>query len=298
MRHTDDFSPTPSPSDKEPPSDAAAEPYRDDLDPAASAQAGAQSQSLAPRSATATGEPPAAEAIGSTERITTDAESMGWDVTWDPQPGEGEWTRTRPLPRLAVVPAEPELLHPEPEPIRVESVDEERPGRRQPWGLYALIGLLVVLAGVFFGFQVAYAGRVYPGVSMVGVTLDGKTRAEAADALRERVRVLGDREITLNDGDRAWALDARDLGLQMDPDQLAGRALLYGREGPIPLRLAQQAQGLLGSPAVLDPGTTTDQRVLDIQIARLAGQIDQPALDATLSIRDDGAVVAAAAQVG
>ena len=37
--HTDDLSPTPSPSDKELPSDAAAEPFRDGPDDAASAQA-------------------------------------------------------------------------------------------------------------------------------------------------------------------------------------------------------------------------------------------------------------------
>src|SRR4051794_24984094 len=150
MRHTDDLARTPSPSDNDPPADAA-EPYRDGPDDGAPAQLDAQSQVLAPRSATATGEPPAVGADGSTERLATDPEPTGWDVTWDPQPDHGEWTRTRPLPRVVAVPEQPDPHIAESESISDEPIGAVPPRRRQPWGLYALIGLLVALAGVFFG---------------------------------------------------------------------------------------------------------------------------------------------------
>src|SRR4051794_2260368 len=64
---------------------------------------------------------------------------------------------------------------------------------RIPWPLVGVLALLVLLAGAFLSFQVVYAGRIYPGVSALGVDLSGMNRAEATAALQPRLNALGNR---------------------------------------------------------------------------------------------------------
>ncbi len=168
----------------------------------------------------------------------------------------------------------------------------------RPWWLFALLGLVAVLAGAVAASQAAYADRAYPGVTLLGVPLGGSTREQATAALAPRIQALEGRTIVLRDGGRRWALEARDLGLRVEPERLADLAVRFEHDDPPLARIVAPTRGLTGETVELAPRITLDQATINIQLERLAGQIDQPPIDATLAIHPDGSVAATSAQIG
>ncbi len=171
-----------------------------------------------------------------------------------------------------------------------------RPG--PPWLLIGIVAAAVLLIGALFAFQVVHAGRVYPGVVALGVDLSGLDRAEAVAALAPRIQLLTDRPITLRGVDREWRSSAGDLGLRLDAEALAERAVMFGREGSLPARLVSQVRGVAGATTELSLDVAHDTSVLNVQLARLAAQIDQPAVDATIELQSDLTIAIAPSQVG
>lgn len=167
-----------------------------------------------------------------------------------------------------------------------------------PRWLFAVVGLLVVLASGLLVFQIAYAGRVYPGVSTLGVPLGGDTFAEASAALSPRVRLLTDRVLVLRGVEREWRLTAHDLGARLDAKALAAQALAHGREGSLPARLSLQVRGLFGESTELPVASAFDRSALQSQLQHFADEIDRPAIDASLSIEPDRTIAQSPSQIG
>src|SRR6476661_1357545 len=83
--------------------------------------------------------------------------------------------------------------------------------------LAAPVLLLAVLAiAVVGGYQVAYAGRIFPGVQALGVDLGGRTPDEANAALGTRADALLAAPVTIVAGDTVRRTTWRDVGLRLD----------------------------------------------------------------------------------
>lgn len=160
--------------------------------------------------------------------------------------------------------------------------------------LLAIAGglLLFVLsaAAIYTGFQVWYAGRIYPGVSVAGVDLSGLSADEAEATLAQQIAYPHAGRIVLRDGDRMWVVSPAEVGLYFNPKASAEAALRAGRDGTPGERLHAQANGLT-SGVDLPPTIILDQRAAYEALARVAKEIDRPTVDASLSLNGTEVIV-------
>lgn len=160
-------------------------------------------------------------------------------------------------------------------------------------GLFRFFLTLVYLAGIALltgctyiaWFQMRYAGRIYPGVSVAGIPLGGLTPQEAEERLEAHYQYPASLWPTLVYGERRWKVSPAELGVQLDAADTAMRAYRLGRDGPLFHDLWLQAQALLEGYA-LEPTLTYDPALTAAYLRRLAREVDQPVRDAVLVIRD------------
>jgi vancomycin resistance protein YoaR len=164
--------------------------------------------------------------------------------------------------------------------------------------LAAPVLLLAVLAiTVVGGFQVAYAGRIFPGVQALGVDLGGRTPDEAQAVLRARADNLLAAPVTIMAGDTVRHTTWRDVGLRVDSEALRDGALAVGRDGSPVRRLADQLRIATGAYA-LDTPTRTDDPALKAFLEDLAVSVDRPPRDARLLVQPDGQIQYTTSQTG
>ncbi|NLE43642.1 MAG: L,D-transpeptidase family protein [Chloroflexi bacterium] len=97
-----------------------------------------------------------------------------------------------------------------------------------------LVMLVVVLAVVavgagLIGLQTTYAERIYPGVTVQGVSVGGLTVQEATSRLTERLTDPRDLGIELLVGEHTWRLSWADVGMRYDHQRTAEAAYDVGR---------------------------------------------------------------------
>ena len=151
----------------------------------------------------------------------------------------------------------------------------------------ALIASLVLFAGlaliVLVGYQVVYADRIYPGVSVAGIDLSGLKEEEAYQRLVEDLPYTYSGEIQLTDQDQVWTVRPIDLGYLVDPTGTAQEALAVGREHWLGRDLLDQAQAWFKG-VELAPVVYYDERIAQIYLKDLSNAIDAPMVEASLSL--------------
>lgn len=140
------------------------------------------------------------------------------------------------------------------------------------------------------GYQLTYAGRVFPGVSVAGVDLSGLSRNEAALKLSQTLSYANTGKILFRDGDRVWVASPAELGMVFDPTASANAAYDHGRRGGLLAALSGQVSAR-GLGADVSPVVIFDQRVAYAYLQNIAAQINQPVAEAVLRV--DGANVIA-----
>ncbi len=146
------------------------------------------------------------------------------------------------------------------------------------------------------GFQLFYAGRIFPGVSVAGVDVSGLTPSDAAVKLSQTLTypILG--KVLFRDGEKAWVATPAELGMVFDPSSSARTAYDLGRRGGLLEALAGQVRAG-GAGVEVPPVIVFDQRVAFQYLSQIAGQINQPLTEASL-VLDGTNVVASPGQVG
>jgi vancomycin resistance protein YoaR len=163
------------------------------------------------------------------------------------------------------------------------------------WGclVLVLVALLAVGIPIFLlvTYESAYADKVYPGVSVLGMPMAGMSRAEAEISLNQRFSQTYRQSLSLRFGDRVWPVTRDEIGLRFHVARTLAAAMAPGRTGTLLDGLAEQfrmrQQGLAIQP-VLDLDEV--QRVGYLN--RLAKEVDRPPLNA--SIRVEGTAVSPA----
>lgn len=177
------------------------------------------------------------------------------------------------------------------------------PSHRVSFWTQALVSLLIgsflfvfLLFAWVLGYQIAYAGRIFPGVSVAGVDLSGLPPAEAAARLQQTLTFPLNGRILLRDRDQAWLASPVELGLVLDTQASAQAAYRIGREGGLLRRLDAQWRARQGR-VLLPPALIFDQRLAYAALQRLAQAIDRPAIEAHLEIHGTE-VIAHPGQIG
>jgi vancomycin resistance protein YoaR len=166
--------------------------------------------------------------------------------------------------------------------------------------LAAIVEALVIFMGITFlwtvGYQLAYAGRIFPGVSVAGVDISGLSPNEAALRLSQTLSYPLTGKVLFRNGESVWVASPAELGMVFDPSASALAAYHLGRQGGLLEALTSQIQaGGLGLDVA--PVIIFDQRVAYVYLQNIAAKIDQPVVEASLRLEGTN-VVAQPGQVG
>lgn len=155
--------------------------------------------------------------------------------------------------------------------------------------------LALILAWTL-GYQLIYAGRIFPGVTVAGVDLSGMKPPDAAVKLSQTLSYPINGKILFRNGEKAWVATPAELGMVFDPSASAMKAFQTGRSGGLFGALSGQVHAS-GAGVQIPPVIVFDQRVAFHYLNQIATQINQPAKEASLVLEGTN-VVAEPGQVG
>lgn len=159
--------------------------------------------------------------------------------------------------------------------------------------LAALAGGFIVFVTIvivwMIGYQLAYAGKIFPGVSVAGVDLTGLSPNDAALKLSQTLSYPITGKVLFRDSERVWVASPAELGMVFDPSASALAAYDFGRKGGLFSALAGQisARGL-GSDVA--PVVIFDQRVAYNYLQNVAAQVNQSVVEASLRVEGTNVV--------
>jgi len=169
-----------------------------------------------------------------------------------------------------------------------------------PQILTALIGGLMLFLGVILlwtiGFQLMYAGRIFPGVSVAGVDLSGLSPTDAATKLNQTLSYPYTGKIVLRDGGKVWVVTPAQMGMAFDASSSAQAAYQLGRSGGLFGSLDGQVRARTDG-AEVPPVILFDQRVAHQYLQALSTEVDQPVVEGSLKV-DGTNVIEVPGQVG
>ncbi len=156
--------------------------------------------------------------------------------------------------------------------------------------LLILVLLTLGIAFLLGQYRSQHEGRVYTGVRMGSIDLGGKTRAEAQTLVAESLPVLQQGDISFNDplSGKQWTKTPAELGIAYDQEQTVAAAMAVGRSGG-PLRQARDVFDTWYYGRSISPVILFDEGEMDNAIFDLAGEINQPAVDASITYEDNAA---------
>jgi vancomycin resistance protein YoaR len=157
---------------------------------------------------------------------------------------------------------------------------------------------VVLLVGFVLVYEVAYSGRVYPGIRALGHDLGGYSREEARAVLQRSLDELEQRQLTLGYAEHSWTLAARELGLKTDVAPILASIMSVGREGHVLQRFATQFGLLRQGRSFEQPSEAFDPAAQAALLQRLAQQIDRPVMEVSVGVKPDFSVEARAPQSG
>lgn len=121
-------------------------------------------------------------------------------------------------------------------PHRPEGRAIERPSARVSLlHLLATVVIVAVVWGTGTLFQIAYAGRIYPHVTIDNIPVGGMTRAEALDALRYSETARANSPIFVRAADKTWQVTPARFNARYDIGRAVDRALALAHGGPFVL---------------------------------------------------------------
>jgi vancomycin resistance protein YoaR len=146
----------------------------------------------------------------------------------------------------------------------------------------ALLFLLSVaaLTGVY---QLAYVGKVIPGVRVAGVNLSGLRPEEAATRLGQVLSYPSTGRIVFRDGSQAWVATPAELGMVFDVGASVESAYGVGRSAGLFGNLSGQVQSWRSGVDV-PPIVIVDQRVAYACLQNIAAQVNRPVIEADLRL--------------
>lgn len=154
----------------------------------------------------------------------------------------------------------------------------------------SLVVFLFALVLLLATFEIAYANRVYPGVSVYNIDLSGQTYEEARDELAKVLDYTYEGQITIVYGEQAWEARPIDLGYLVDPEVSAQQALSVGREGWLFSNIVDIGQAWFRGHA-LSPLVYYDERMALAYLQSIAETVDRPMKEASLHLENANVVV-------
>ena len=144
--------------------------------------------------------------------------------------------------------------------------------------------LFVVLAIWLVSYQSRHNGRIFTGISVMGVDLSGMEIAEAETALNQNFNYATTEQIVFVDPETQteFSKTPSELGLTFDTSQTVQAAYDLGRTGG-PFQQAQEMFSSWYYGRSLSPVLVLDESQLDGALAELAADINKPPVSAAFN---------------
>lgn len=153
--------------------------------------------------------------------------------------------------------------------------------------LAALVGLAGLALALEFGLN---AGRIHPGVSVLGINLGRMTKAQAVRELVDVVSTSDDQALVVTHGERSWSARPPELGRKVDVEETVSRALTVGREGNLFASIWARFR-LYFAPRSVELLVSVDSEPRDEFIATIARELDVLPMNAGLAFENGKVVV-------
>lgn len=168
-------------------------------------------------------------------------------------------------------------------PVKVELAKLLKAFAKQPPAIQAgiwIFGSVASLAIAYLIFSLAYLGRVYPKVSVGGVSFGGLTVEQAQDRLDQTISANSE-PITLRFEDKTQILTQDEINWQYDSNATARRIFNVGRNPSSKMAGFWQQLASVFSRQQVYPVVTYDGQALEAAVAGFADTVDQPAVAAS-----------------
>jgi len=153
--------------------------------------------------------------------------------------------------------------------------------------LAAIVGgvilFLMAVAALSSGYQLIFADRVFPGITMAGVDLSSLTPDQASAVLSQHLTYPKSGKIVFRDGNAIWVATPAELGMTFDSGTSVQRAYGLGRQAGVLTNMATQLNAWQGG-LYLGPVIIFDARVAHAYLENIANQIDRPVVEADLHL--------------
>ena len=156
-----------------------------------------------------------------------------------------------------------------------------------------LIGLALAMSLFLLlnlGASIAFGNRVFPGVSLAGVSLSGLTQEQVAARVAQTAAYPEIGRLTLTNNDQSWVVRPEELGFFLDPQSTAALALQTARSGRLKEVLLDRFNLLRGG-IQLQPSFIYSQQQAVNYLTGLAAQINQPLREASLEIQGTDVII-------
>ncbi len=166
------------------------------------------------------------------------------------------------------------------------------------WGFLIFVWWMICLAvaavlAVPVIYQVQHADRIYDGVRVADIALDGLTLDAATQAIHDRFTPYPGTPVTIRHEARTWTLSPAELGVSVDARATAAEAFAVGRRGSTSGDLLA---GLLGDldeqwqarsfGHAIAPVLKLDENRLAIVMKQIARELDQPPREGSLNFSE------------
>lgn len=153
------------------------------------------------------------------------------------------------------------------------------------------IGLISLIMGMILLVNNARnSGKILNGVSIDGIDLGGLSAQQAEAAIGRGIEYPLTGQITVQYGNTTWSASPAELGLYLDAKASAQSAFALGRSGNLLVRIAEQISiKKYGRP--ISPTFIYDQNKSQQFLTNIAGQIDEPAVEASIILNGTDVVL-------
>lgn len=164
------------------------------------------------------------------------------------------------------------------------------------WIAFSFLGLVLLISASLFLYQRAYAGKVYPSITVAGIDLSGKTKSQAKTLLDKKISNIQQKELILKAGDKQIPAKVADTGLSYDTDKMVNSAYAIGRNSKFLVQLWSSVKTLVKKNSIT-PSTIIDQEKFKSFSDTNLPNLNQEAKNAELKI-ENGVVSAVAESSG
>ncbi len=146
----------------------------------------------------------------------------------------------------------------------------------------ALVVVMLLAAGsVLYALDQQFAGRIYPNITIRGVSVGEMSEAQAQAAVQAQYEEFLARPLTLSYGEQHWTPDLDELGVSLQVEQAVEQAYSLGRS-PNMLTDIRQMAAIWQQGMEIPLSLAIDEQTLQEYIATRTEDIARPAINAQL----------------